>query len=171
MRSPRYSVKRTESLVPLVPGLYKFRWIMRSLAFLSRKVIHHCWSTQQYNSTDMHSAGLWSAFLASVQQGRALECAFVVLNSTGMHCHTYLRSLQNTDASIIQPCNGGPMMSTIEGFHCEMKALDKVTTCLSSQKNLLSHGDRYRQYPLTIGCYNALPFSVSWRVNLTWVVL
>ena len=123
-------------------------------------------TTGQYNSTGMHNTGLWSAFLASVQQGRGLECAFVVLNSTGTHCHAYQRSLQNTDASIIQPCNGGPMMSAIEGFHCEMKAPDKATTCLSGQKNFLSHGDRYRQYPLTIGCYDALPFSAVFLEGL-----
>ena len=40
-------------------------------------------TTGQYNSTGtcMHSISLWSVFLASTQQGRALECAFVALNS------------------------------------------------------------------------------------------
>ena len=32
---------------------------------------------------------LRSLWLASVQQGRALECAFVILNGTGMHCYAY----------------------------------------------------------------------------------
>ena len=63
---------------------------------------------------------MWtSAFLASIQEGRALECAFIALNSTGMHCHAYRKytgSLRNTDGSIIQTCSGGLMMSTIEGF-------------------------------------------------------
>ena len=46
-------------------------------------------TTGHYNSIGSHSSSLWSAFLTSVQQGRALECAFVGLNSTGTHCHTY----------------------------------------------------------------------------------
>ena len=122
MPTPRYSVKRTNSSVLLVPELYKIHWIMgRSLACLSHNVVHHCWSIQQYNSTGMHSISLWSAFLASTQQGRALECAFVALNSTGTHCHAYQKytgSLRNTDASTIRTHNGSPMMSAIEGFHC-----------------------------------------------------
>ena len=52
----------------------------------------------------MYITSLWSAFLTSVQQGRALKRAFVALNSTGTHCHAYQKftgSLRNTDASII----------------------------------------------------------------------
>ena len=80
-------------------------------------------TTGQCNSTGtcMHSISLWSVFLASTQQGRALECAFVALNSTGTHCHAYQKytgSLRNTDASTIRTRNGSPMMSAIEGFHC-----------------------------------------------------
>ena len=41
------------------------------------------------NSIGLHSSSLCSAFLARVQQGRALERAFVALNSMGMHCHAY----------------------------------------------------------------------------------
>ena len=55
-------------------------------------------TTGYYNSIGLHSSSLWSAFLTSVQQGRALEHAFVALNSTGMHYHAYLKyagSLQN----------------------------------------------------------------------------
>ena len=46
-------------------------------------------TTGHYNSIGLHSSSLWSAFLARVQQGRALERAFVALNSMGMHCHAY----------------------------------------------------------------------------------
>ena len=46
-------------------------------------------TTQRYNSTCTHSTNLWSAFHTSVQQGRALERAFVALNSMGTHCHAY----------------------------------------------------------------------------------
>ena len=81
-------------------------WIMWSLACLSCMVVWHCWSTQQLDITiAMVCTFPWSAFLASTQQGRALECAFVTLNSTGTHCYAYrkhTRSLQNTDASIIR---------------------------------------------------------------------
>ena len=45
-------------------------------------------TTRHYYSIGSHSASLWPAFLTSVQQGRALEHAFVALNSMGMHCHT-----------------------------------------------------------------------------------
>ena len=79
-------------------------------------------TTGHYNSTCTHRTSLWSAFLASVQQGRALECAFVALNITVTYCHTswkYTRSFRNTDASIIRTSSGGPMLSAIEGFHCK----------------------------------------------------
>ena len=51
MRTTRYFVKCTDSSVPLVPGLYKIHWIMRSLACLSFKVVHRCWSIQQLDIT------------------------------------------------------------------------------------------------------------------------
>jgi len=51
MRTPRYSVKWTDSSVPLVPGLYKIHWIMRTLACLTHKVVRHCWSIQQLDIT------------------------------------------------------------------------------------------------------------------------
>ena len=34
-------------------------------------------TTEHYNSTGTHSTSFWLAFLASVQQGRALECTFI----------------------------------------------------------------------------------------------
>ena len=71
MRTPHYSVKRTDSLVLLVPPLYKIHWIMWTFACLSLPLLINS-TTGHYNSTGMYSTGLWSAFLASVQQGRAL---------------------------------------------------------------------------------------------------
>ena len=97
-------------------------WIMWSLACLSRMVVCHCWSIQQLDITiAMVCTFPWSAFLASTQQGRALERTFVTLYSMGMHYYAYqkhTRSLQNTDASITWTRSGVPMMSAIEGFHC-----------------------------------------------------
>ena len=56
---------------------------------------------------------LWLAFLASVQQGRVLDCTFIVLNSTSTssHLQKYTRSLQNMDASIFWTHSGGPKVS------------------------------------------------------------
>ena len=68
-------------------------------------------TTGHYNSTGTHSTSLWLAFLTSIQQGRALEHAFLALNSVSMHCHAYQKyigSLQNTDASIFRTCSSGP---------------------------------------------------------------
>ena len=45
-------------------------------------------TTRHYYSIGSHSSSLWSAFLTSIQQGRALEHAFIALNSMGIHCHT-----------------------------------------------------------------------------------
>ena len=75
-------------------------------------------TTEHFNTIGSHSSSPWSAFLASIQQGRALECSFVALNSTGMHCHTYRKftgSLRNTDVSIIRTRSGSPIVSAIEG--------------------------------------------------------
>ena len=41
------------------------------------------------NSIGSHSSIFWSASVVSIQQGRALDVAFITLNSTGMHCHAY----------------------------------------------------------------------------------
>ena len=63
------------------------------------------------NSTGMHSTSLWLVFLASIQQGRAMEHAFLALNSMSMHCQAYQKyigGLQNTDASIFWTCSNGP---------------------------------------------------------------
>ena len=65
-------------------------------------LITHLPLTQVLWSTGSHSSSLWTAFLASINQARALECAFVVLNSMGMHCHAYrkyTRSLRNMETS------------------------------------------------------------------------
>ena len=80
-------------------------------------------TTGHYNGIGSYSSSLWSAFLASVQQGRALERAFVARNSTGMHCHAYRKytgSLRNTNASVIQTCSGSSMVSAIQRFHCSL---------------------------------------------------
>ena len=45
--------------------------------------------TRHHTNTGTHSSSLWLSFLAIVQQGRALERTFVVLNGTSTHCHTY----------------------------------------------------------------------------------
>ena len=42
--------------------------------------------TGHYTNTGTHSSSLWLYFLAIVQQGRALERAFVALNGTSTHC-------------------------------------------------------------------------------------
>ena len=45
-----------------------------------------------------------SSLFAIVQQGRALEPAFIVPNGMSMHCHAhwkYTRSLQSTDTSLL----------------------------------------------------------------------
>ena len=97
MRTPRYSVKQTDSSVPLVPALCKIHWLPLTQGCQPLLINS---TTGHYNSTGMYSTSLWSAFLTSVQQGRALECAFVALNSTGTHCHAYRKytgSLRNTD--------------------------------------------------------------------------
>ena len=70
-------------------------------------------TTGHYNRICMHSTSLWSAFLASVQKGRALERAFVAL---GTHCHAYQKytgSLRNPDASQIIRTRSGKLMSAI----------------------------------------------------------
>ena len=87
-------------------------------------------TTEHFNTIGSHSSSLWSAFLISIQQRRALECSFVALNSTGMHCHAYQKctgSLRNTDVSIIRTRSGSPIVSAIEGFHC---IPNKVCLCL-----------------------------------------
>ena len=61
--------------------------------------------TGHYVNTGTHSSSLLLSFLAIVQQGRALERAFVVLNSTSTHCHAYRKytgSLRSWDTSILR---------------------------------------------------------------------
>ena len=67
-------------------------------------------TTRHYStcSTYTHSTSLWLAFLASIQQGRALEHGFIVLNSVSMHAYwKYTRNLWNMDTSIFQTHSGG----------------------------------------------------------------
>ena len=121
-QTPRYSVKRTGSQsVPLVPGLYKTHWIMRTLTCLPCKFVCYRWLIQHYNSIGTHSTSRWSAFITSVRQGRALRSTQQC--SMGTYCHAYRKytgSLRNTDTSIIRTCSGGLMVSAAEGFHCTL---------------------------------------------------
>ena len=57
-------------------------------------------TTGHYIGTGTHSTSFWSAFFTSVQQARALECAFIVPNSMSTHCHPYQKytgSFRNKD--------------------------------------------------------------------------
>ena len=91
-----YCVKWMGSSVPLVPALYKIHWIIFDVHL---PPMQGCLpplidsTTGHYNSTGMHSPNLWSAFLTNFQQGRALECAFIALDSMGTHCHTYRKNI------------------------------------------------------------------------------
>ena len=76
MWTPRYSVKRTDFVVPLVPGLYKIHSIMRTLAGLLHKTVQHRWLIHQLDILlTLVCIVLTSGypFFAIVQQGRALE--------------------------------------------------------------------------------------------------
>ena len=137
MWTPRYSVKGTSSLVPLVPGLYIIYWIMQMLTCLSHKFVRHHWLIQQLDII----IALVRIVLASDQPfskvyTSALEHAFVALNNMGMHCHAYrkyTRSLQNTDAFIIRTLSGSPMVFAIEGFHC---IFHNIASCTNSAEGI-----------------------------------
>ena len=45
-----------------------------------------------YNNTGMHNPSIWLAFHASIQQGEALESAFVAFNGMSMHCPALISS-------------------------------------------------------------------------------
>ena len=47
MQTLRYSVKWTDFVVLLVPGLYKIHLIMWTLAGLSHKIVQHRWLIHQ----------------------------------------------------------------------------------------------------------------------------
>ena len=78
-------------------------------------------TTGHQNNTGTHSTSLWSAFLAIVQQGRAMECAFTAVNSMCTHCHSnrkYTGNLRNTSSSMFQTPGGGSLWRPLERFHC-----------------------------------------------------
>ena len=113
MRTPHYSIKQTDFVVPLVPGLYKIHLIMLRLAGLSYK---DCLAplidspTGHYTNIGTHSSSLWLSFLAIVQQVRALEHAFIALNGTSMHCHAYRKyteSHRSRDISLLRTLLNG----------------------------------------------------------------
>ena len=61
--------------------------------------------TGHYTNTGTHSSRLGLPFLAIVQQGRALECAFVALSGTSTHCHSYWKytgNLRSRDTSLLR---------------------------------------------------------------------
>ena len=69
-----------------------------------------------HQSSSVIVDGLWWAFLTSTQHGRTLERAFVVVNSTNMHCHAHLPKIYR------KPLYSGhtvlvPMVSALEGFY------------------------------------------------------
>ena len=73
-----------------VPVAHKIHWIMQMLVTRAQDCLAPLIDlTTGHCNTSVHSTGPWLAFLPSVQQGRALECGFVVLNGTSIHCHAY----------------------------------------------------------------------------------
>ena len=89
---PHYSIKWTDFWVPVIP------WTAQNVldnADTAMPLAQDCLAllndspTGHYTNTGMHSSSLWLSFLAIIQQGRALECVFVVLNGTSTHCHAY----------------------------------------------------------------------------------
>ena len=109
MQTSRYSIKRTDFAVPLIPA-----WTVQNPldnADTGRCLAQNCLTplidipTGHYTNTGMHSSSLWLSFLAIIQQGRALERAFVAFNGTSTHCHIYrkyTRNLQSRDTSILR---------------------------------------------------------------------
>ena len=77
-------------------------------------------TTGHYNSTGMQVTSLWSAFLASVQQGRALLKHPFLRNA---HVRIATPTGNTPEASevrtpsIFRTRSGGPMMSAVEEFH------------------------------------------------------
>ena len=61
--------------------------------------------TGHCTNTGMHSFSLWLFFAAIVQQGRAVERAFVALNGTSTHCHAYRKytgNLRSKNTSLLR---------------------------------------------------------------------
>ena len=72
--------------------------------------------TGHCTNTGTHSSSLQLYFPAIVQQGRAVELAFVVLDGTSTHCHAYrkyTRSLQSKDTSSLRTLWMAPMVSAL----------------------------------------------------------
>ena len=125
MQKPLYFIKRTGFSVPLVPGLYKICWIMRTFACLTHKVLHHCWTIQKLDIIialvhTVLTLASGQPFLPcnSIQQGRAWERAFKC-STAQVHvatvCWKYTRSLWNMDASIFWTCSGDLYSVRIRG--------------------------------------------------------
>ena len=85
MRTPRYSVKRTDFAVPLAPRLYKLHCIMQTLAGLSHKIVRHHtnWTIILALLRIVLASGY--SFLLSYSNGELLN----PLNGTSTHCHAY----------------------------------------------------------------------------------
>ena len=98
MWTPRYSIKRTDFVIPLVPGLYKIHSIMRMLAGFSHKIVWHRWLIHQlYIILTLVCIVLASGypFLLSYSKGELWNGAFVALNSTSTHWHAYQKHTRN----------------------------------------------------------------------------
>ena len=108
MRTPHYSVKRTDFAVPLVPGLYKIHSIVQTLAGLSHKIVQYRWLNHQLDIilTIVHivlASGY--PFLPSYSKGELWNGAFVTLNGMSTHCHAYQKytgNLRSRDASLLR---------------------------------------------------------------------
>ena len=92
MRTPRYSVKRIEFAVPLIPILYKIHSIMRTLAGLLHKIVQHHWLIHQLGIIlTLVRIVLASGypFLPSYSKEELWNGAFIALNGTSTHFHAY----------------------------------------------------------------------------------
>ena len=92
MWTPRYSVKRTDFAVSVVPGLYKIHSIMRTLGGLLHKIVWHRWLIHQLNiKLTLVRTVLASGypFLPSYSKGKLWNGTFIALNGTSTHFHAY----------------------------------------------------------------------------------
>ena len=101
-----------------------------------------------YCSIGMHSTSLWQAFPTSIQQRRALECAFVVLDSTryALPCLPEIyrkppkyRCLYTPD---MHRCSHA-MVSTLEMFHCIPVCIDFCDKCQVIAKSISTSSSRF----------------------------
>ena len=127
--TPPYSIKRTNSLVPIVPELYKFHSIIQTLVYCFHEIACHIWWIQRPGIT-LTLLLIILTFLNLVRQQKDLKDVASFCSPARLRITMPMGSIPEAPKIWMPPYYGHtvvvPTVSGFEGFHYPLTAVHAV---------------------------------------------